>query len=237
MKTVAAVYTAQALVEPLTAIFEEELPGVRLINIVDGGLIQDVIRDGGVTVGTARRLMHCYMAAVDAGADVILNTCSSVGDVVPHARWFVPAKIIKIDDAMAARAVQAGKRIAVLATLMTTLDPTARLVRSAAMAAGASVEIVEGLAEGAFQALSDGDGNRHDGLILETALQVADRADVLVLAQGSMARMEHQLRNATGKPVLSSPRSGVAALKEFLAVAGVPGAERARVVVGSNGAE
>ena len=40
MKTVAAVYTAAALVEPLTGIMKEDLPDVRVINIVDGGLTQ-----------------------------------------------------------------------------------------------------------------------------------------------------------------------------------------------------
>jgi Asp/Glu/hydantoin racemase len=218
MKTVAAVYTAEALVKPLTEVFAAELPQVRLINIVDGGLIQDIIRDGRVTTGTARRLMHCFMAAADSGADVIFNTCSSVGDVVPHARWFVPREIIKIDDPMAEQAVRRGKRIGVLATLPTTLDPTVRLVKDKAADAGRSVEIMEGLAEGAFQALTSGDPEKHDDLLRATAARVASEVDLLVLAQGSMARMEQELASLTGKPVLSSPRSGVAAVKAYLLV-------------------
>ena len=43
MTTVAAVHTAMAMVEPVKALFQENLPGVRLINIVDDSLIQDVI--------------------------------------------------------------------------------------------------------------------------------------------------------------------------------------------------
>ena len=216
MPTVAAVYTAQALVTPLGVVFAEEIPEWRVIDIVDGGLIRDIIRDGGVTVGTARRLMHCYSAAVDAGADVILNTCSSVGDVVEHARWFIPIPILRIDGPMARKAVSEGSRIGVLATLPTTLAPTVRLIESSASEVSLSVEIIEGLAEGAFDALTGGRPEDHDRILMEKAVETASRADVLVLAQGSMARMERAIADRTGLPVFSSPRSGVAAVRGIL---------------------
>ena len=216
-RTVAAVYTAQAIVEPVSALFQEILPEVRLVNIVDGGLIQDVIRDGQVTTATARRLLHCYMGAVEAGAELILNTCSSVGDLVAHAQWFVPIPVLKIDGSMAAAAVRQAARVGVLATLGTTLAPTVRLVQAEAVVAGREVQVIEGLAEGAFQALTSGRPEEHDELLLEAARRLAGKVDLFVLAQGSMARMEGALAEATGKPVLSSPRSGVEAVREALA--------------------
>ena len=45
---------------------------------------------------------------------------------------------------------------------------------------------------------------------------VAKDCDVIVLAQGSMARMEQKLAELTGKMVLSSPLTGVLGLKEYL---------------------
>lgn len=216
MVTVAAIYTAQALVEPLTEVFSDECPDTRLINIVDGGLIQDIIAENGVSVSSARRLFHCYMNAVDAGADVILNTCSSVGDVVEHARWFVPIPILKIDASMAASAVNAGSSIGVLATLPTTLSPTVRLVEATAREAKRQVEIIDGLADGAFQALISGNPAEHDRILMDTAKRVAGSAEVIVLAQGSMARMEEAIAGETGKPVFSSVRSGVRSVKEYL---------------------
>jgi hypothetical protein len=86
MKTVVAVHTALAMVEPVKKLFAENLPGVRLINIVDDSMIQDVIREGKVPEAVRIRLLRYYDAAVDAGADVIFNTCSSVGDVAIEAR-------------------------------------------------------------------------------------------------------------------------------------------------------
>ena len=213
---VAAVYTAPSIVPAVSDLVKEILPEVRLVNIVDSGLIADVIAAGAVTVGAARRLMHCYMAGVDAGASVILSTCSSIGDVVEHAQVFVPIRILRIDQPMAARAVREGRRVGVLATLLTTLAPTVRLVRAEAARAEREVTVVEGLARGAYEALVSGDVARHDDLLVEAARRVASSSDVIVLAQGSMARMEAALARDTGRPVLSSPRSGVEALRELL---------------------
>lgn len=216
MKTVVAVHTALAMVEPVKHLFRENLADVRLINIVDDSLIQDVIRAGKVPEPVRKRLISYYQAAVDAGADVIFNTCSSVGDVAIEARDSLPVPLVKIDDAMARQAVREYSRIGVMATLPTTLEPTRRLIARFAAEMSADVEIVEGLAEGAFQSLMDGNMGDHDRLVLRTALDLAGRVDVYVLAQGSMARVEDAITEKTGKPVLTSPLTGTLEVKSVL---------------------
>jgi len=104
----------------------------------------------------------------------------------------------------------------VLATLPSTLQPTMRLIEAKAAELGRDVKLVNGLAEGAFEALTGGRPEEHDRILLETALRVAKDADAIVLAQGSMARMEKALAEETGKPVLSSPRLGVEQVRETL---------------------
>ncbi|MFC0333416.1 aspartate/glutamate racemase family protein [Paenibacillus sepulcri] len=209
MKTVAAVYTGQGLAEPLKALFQEMLPGVRLVNIIDDSLIGDVVRAGSIPPSVARRLVQYYHNGEEMGADVILNTCSSVGEVADAARRMIGIPIVKIDEAMAAKAAAEYDRIAVLATLPSTLDPTMLLLRKQAELLGRQITLVSGLAEGAFDALVEGKHEGHDRILEETARRIADQADVIVLAQGSMARMEKTLREATGKPVFSSPRFGI----------------------------
>jgi Asp/Glu/hydantoin racemase len=216
MNTVAAIFTAQSIVESTKQLFAELVPGCRVISIIEDALILDVIRAGQVTPEIARRLVRYYLAAQDTGADLIFNTCSSIGDVAIMARSLVAIPLVKIDDAMAAEAVRTGARVGVLATLQTTLAPTVRLVKAQAMAAGRSVSVVEGLARGAFEALMAKQPEKHDELVTAAAEQVAKQADVIVLAQGSMARMEAALAQRTGKPVLSSPRRGVLEVKETL---------------------
>ena len=191
MIKVVAVHTAMALVQPLTEIFKEYLPEVKLNHIADDTLIQEVIANNEVTPAVRRRLLSHYVAAADAGADVVFNTCSSV-------------------------AVTSADRIGVISTLSTTLDPTRRLLENEARKAGRQVTLVDGLADGAFAAGQSGDGETHDRLIAEAAARIADQVDMFVLAQGSMARMEQRLAELTGKPVLSSPILGVKGLRKFL---------------------
>jgi aspartate/glutamate racemase len=216
MQTVVAIYTGQGLADPLKKVFQELLPDIRLISIIDDSLIGDVNRAGHIPDLVSRHLFQYYRHAEELGADVILNTCSSVGEVAEDARSVIGIPIVRIDEGMAAKAVASYARIGVLATLPSTLEPTLRLIQCKADEAGNQVELVSGLAEGAFDALISGQPEEHDRLLLETAKRVAATADVLVLAQGSMARMEKALEEATSKPILSSPRSGVEQVKALL---------------------
>jgi Asp/Glu/hydantoin racemase len=216
MKIVVAVHTAMPMVEPTKELFAKYLPQVRLINIVDDSLIQDVISANEVTDLVKKRLNSYYVSAIDAGADVIFNTCSSVGDVALVAKELINVPLIKIDDAMAEEAVKKYSRIGVLATLSTTLCPTVRLLQLFAKLFGKEIAVTEGLAKGAFQAVIAGDRETHDQLIIEAAVQITEKVDAFVLAQGSMARLEEQLATITGKPVLSSPERGVLEVKRVI---------------------
>jgi len=216
MRTIAAIYTGVALVKPLSDQLKEALPGFRIMNILDDSLIAKIIAEGRLTPAVRRRLYSYYDAAASAGAELILNTCSSIGDAVYSAREFIPVPIVRIDEAMARRAVAEASRIAVLATLSTTLDPTISLVKRCAAEAGKTVTAISAVAEGAFPAITAGDAATHDRLIAETAKKVAEDCDVILLAQGSMARMEAPLRELTGKTVYSSPRLAIEMLKKLL---------------------
>ena len=216
MIRVVCVHTAMALVEPMTKIFKEILPEVKLNHIADDSLIQEVIANNEVTPAVRRRLLSYYNAAADSGADVVFNTCSSVGDIADYGNIYARIPIFRIDQPMAANAVASADRIGVISTLPTTLDPTRRLLENEAKKAGREVVLVDGLADGAFAAGQSGDSETHDRLIAEAAARIADQVDMFVLAQGSMARMEQRLSELTGKPVLSSPVLGVEGLRKFL---------------------
>lgn len=211
---VVCVHTAMALVGPLTELFKQEFPEVEVEHIAESSLIKEVIKNNAVTNAVRRRLLDYYNAAADSGADIIFNTCSSVGDVADMAAGICRIPVFRIDGPMAEKAVTSAKRIGVISTLPTTLDPTCRLLLNKAKAAGVEVELVEGLADGAFAAGQSGDSETHDRLIAEAAQKIADKVDLFVLAQGSMARMEQRLSELTGKPVLSSPLLGVQGLKK-----------------------
>lgn len=215
MTTIAVIHTGPVTLQPIKEQISEQIPGARVINIVDDSLLNDVRAAGRLTPEVASRI-HSYMANAQAmRVDVILNACSSVGEAVDWVRNFVSTPIVKIDEAMAEEASSIGPRIGVVATVSTTLEPTVRLIKKKAGECGRNVEVTERIAEGAFEALLSGDGARHDQILKSTISTLAEQVDVVVLAQVSMARLVPQLKGVR-IPVLSSPQSGVAALKRAL---------------------
>ncbi len=216
MKRIAAIYTGAALLAPLSALLKEELPEYKVINILDDALIGEVNAAGCITTDVRKRLLAYYQTVSNCGVDLILNTCSSIGEVVYEAQPFVDTPIVRIDDAMAQEAVSKYSHIGVIATLPSTLGPTMRLLERWSNATGRKVQIENGLAEGAFAALSNGNPLLHDQLILEKGKELAGCCDAIVLAQGSMARMEQQLADTLGIAVLSSPKRGIAMVRSML---------------------
>jgi len=215
---IVCVHTAMALVGPLTELFKEEFPEAQVEHIAESSLIKEVIANNAVTPAVRRRLLDYYNAAADSGADIIFNTCSSVGDIADMAAGIARVPVFRIDRPMAEKAVREAQRIGVISTLPTTLDPTCRLLQNCANEAGTTITLVEGLADGAFAAGQSGDSETHDRLIAEAAQKIADKVDLFVLAQGSMARMEQRLSQLTNKPVLSSPLLGVRGLRKFMGI-------------------
>src|SRR5471032_655016 len=216
MTTIVVVHTGPVTVQPIKDQFKEVMADARIINIVDDSLLNDVRTAGHLTPEVTSRLFSYMSNAQAMGADIILNACSSVGEASDSLKGFIRTPIVKIDESMAEEASAIGPRIGVVATVSTTLDPTVRLIRRKAGERGRTVEVTERIAEGAFEALLRGDGALHDEILKQTIVALADHVDVVVLAQVSMARLIPTL-GVLRVPVLSSPRSGVEAVKRALA--------------------
>jgi Asp/Glu/hydantoin racemase len=218
--TVAMLHTSFVFVnvEPMIGdLLRELLPDAHVIDFVDGDVLATGQREGEVSPNSVRRMCHLAEAAEDAGAEVIFSACSSLGPAIDVARRLVHVPIVKIDDAMAREAVRRATRIGVLATVPSTLGPTADLIRAHAAEAGRTITLIPSLCEGAFQILMAGDRERHDAMVSEGARALAADVDLIVLAQASMARLAPRLAEETGMDVLSSPRMGVEELARVLA--------------------
>ncbi len=219
---VALVYTG--VTPELTATVETEvkkqLGDCEIINFQDPSIIADAVKAGYVTRYCAARLVSMFMQAVNADADAVLNICSSVGDVADAAQdlaRLTGVPIVRIDEEMCREAVRLGKRIGVMATLPTTLDPTRSTVQRVAREMDKRIETVDVLVEGGFGLNPE----QFLELMARYAKEVAPQVDVLLFAQGSMAYAEDHIREVTGLEVLSSPRFGALALKRALHVKGL----------------
>lgn len=200
-KTLALIHTSPVLVPAFNELAAKLLGATRVFHMVDESLIKNTIRTGHLEKSTMLRVVHHIEAAAQAGADAVLVTCSSIGPAVNAARPLFDLPVMRIDEPMARKAVESGKRIGVLATLRTTLEPTVQLLRDT----GAE-EIVSKLCEGAFEAVISGDTATHDRMVTAGLKELAAQVDVIVLAQASMARVIDQLPAEEKKvPILSSP--------------------------------
>ena len=205
-KTLGLIHTSATLVPVFAELCTKWLPQVKTFNIVDDSLIKNTIASGKLMPDTARRVVNYAGSAQDAGADYILFTCSSIGAAVEAAASLTKVPVLRVDQPMADKAVQLGKKIGVIATLATTLQPTSDLVSRRATAAGKEIELVSKLCEGAFDALMKGDAATHDQKVGDALKQLSKEVDVIVLAQASMARVVDTLNEAERKiPILASP--------------------------------
>ncbi|MEB8341491.1 aspartate/glutamate racemase family protein [Streptomyces endophyticus] len=213
---VCVLHTVAGLPATFDPLLRELAPHTRPYHVVDESLLADTI-DHGPLPRTAARLAAYVQQAEAAGADAVLVTCSSVGPFAEQARPLAGIPVLRVDEPMAAEAVRTGNRIAVLATLDSTLTPTADLVRRAATDQGRDITLTTTACPGAYEARTGGDQDRHDRIIAAQAQRLAADHDVLVLAQASMANALAALpKDALGVPVLTSPRSGTAQLATLL---------------------
>ncbi|NWF92710.1 MAG: aspartate/glutamate racemase family protein [Syntrophaceae bacterium] len=205
MKTLGFIHTAWMMVEVIKRELNTFGLPVRAFHIWDESVLIDFMKAGEITPQVIRRLCHHAVSVEEAGADIIIFTCSSTSPAVDVVKRFVNRPVLKIDEPMAEDAVKKGRRIGIVATVATTLEPTSRLLKEKASEAGKEISISTALCEEAFQAILQGDTERHDRMVLEKAKALSREVDVLVLAQGSMARLAWPLGQQVTVPVISSP--------------------------------
>jgi Asp/Glu/hydantoin racemase len=216
-KTLALIHTSATLEPVFAKLCADKNLGVDLLHIADDSLIRDVIAEGQLTALTSERVQAHIAAAEKANADYIMVTCSSIGPAVDSAKRNGSVPILRVDQPMADRAVRIGNRVGVIATLPTTLVPTADLIRRRAAEINKEVEITAELCTGAFEALMSGNVVEHDAAVIKALRMLSDKVDVIVLAQASMARVIDQLPKEEIKvPILASPPIAVDFLKDVL---------------------
>ncbi|AZS38262.1 hypothetical protein CVS47_02915 [Microbacterium lemovicicum] len=210
---VAFVHTGAVVIAPVADLAARLLDGAATVNYLDDKIVAD-LGDPARAGSVPERLEDLVRAAQSAGADLVMLTCSSISQLAAPVSEKVGIPVLRIDEAMADDAVRQGSRIAVLATLPTTLTPTLALLRERAALAGAEPEFTDEVIEGAFAAVSAGDRAEHDRLVAAAIERVAAGADVVVLAQASMASAAAAA--SVPVPVLTSLEPGIRRLGEAL---------------------
>jgi aspartate/glutamate racemase len=209
----AAVFTASVI----QTYVDELLPGVTVAHAGDDSVQNTNLASA---VGTIPRRNYLKFATMcgwleDYGCEVIVLGCSTFNRAVEYAQPMIETPLLQIDRPMMEEAVAAGRKVGLLATLPSTVPSSERLLRLAAEEAGKKVEIKTRLSSEAFTELRAGRPERHNEILLSEIDVLSREVDAIVLAQASMSALEPSL-GKTRVPVLNSPRTGIARVKEML---------------------
>ncbi|WP_338702713.1 aspartate/glutamate racemase family protein [Streptomyces sp. Q6] len=209
--TLTLLHTSAVHIPVFEALRAAHHPGLALRHVVREELLVRAGVEGPEAV--ADELRGLLEEAARDGADAVLCTCSTIGGVAEGLAGTVGVPVLRVDRPMAARAVAAGSRITVVATVRSTLEPTVALVEAEADRAGRPVDVRTVFVDGAWERFLAGDRDGYLDLVAAALDGIAD-ADAIVLAQASLTDAAD--RTGTSIPVLSSPRPGLdAAAAEY----------------------
>ncbi len=202
-------HTAAANEAMFASLLNEIAPDIPARHIVDESILP-AVRVAGLTDKIHQQVTDTVLRAIQAGSEVVLCTCSTIGGCAEDAQQFTEKTVQRVDRAMAEKAVKIGSRVIVAATLTSTLPPTCELVLDAAAKAGQTIHIVEVFCSTAWAKFEAGDRDGYFADIAAELRNVAEQGDVIVLAQASMAGAAALCADLP-IPVLSSPRLGLEA--------------------------
>lgn len=202
----------------MTEAFYKRYPDCELTNVVDDGILREVIaNENEVTPGVRRKLVELGKTAELSGAEAVVCMCTTIAGAAAFADQTMNIPFLTIDGPMLLEAAGKGKRIAVLITAETTRKASAASMQRALEKAGnkaARFDMI--LVEDAWNALNlRQDKKTHDALIEAAAREAAKDHDVLVLAQATMSDVAEKLSDLA-LPVLTSVESGIAQLDAYL---------------------
>jgi Asp/Glu/hydantoin racemase len=216
MKRLTVLHTVVFLADMFKKMLNERFPELDHSHVVDETLLGELLEHEGLTPGVVRRLAVQAWLARDAGAELLLFTCTSTSPAVDTARRMVDIPILKIDDPLAERAVESGRNIAVVCTASSTLGPSEELIKEHARRLEKEVNVTMELDPDAFKAIMAGDREEHDRRVKEAAGRLSKTNEVVILAQASMAHLAPELNEILPVPVLASPELCIEALKKQL---------------------
>jgi len=209
MVKIALIHTTPVTVNSLNKLLKERHADLEIINIVDDSILVELINNKADLSLVEDRVKYYIKTAVDQGANLVMSACSSIGEIFEKENPNYEIPIMRIDSAMAEKAVKNAAKIGVAATLETTLKPSTKLIKNKAAELDKKVEIKTALADSAYQKLMTGDEEAHDEILAEKLKELAAEVEIVVLAQASMARAVDSLSEQIRGKFLTSPELGI----------------------------
>lgn len=195
------IHTAAVHIATFEQLVGEIQPACAIEHVVVPALLEQA-RQAGLTATIAQQLTQIIEQLQANGVERIVCTCSTLGSLAETLNPLV----IRVDRAMAEQAIALGSRIAVVAALASTLEPTHNLLNAVAQHPAKTIEIHDYTCLAAWEAFLANDQASYLQQIA-SVLATIDQVDVIVLAQASMAEAAKLCQQKI--PILSSPRIAI----------------------------
>jgi Asp/Glu/hydantoin racemase len=199
---------------PTRLAFQEVFPEAELVNLLDEGLFLDF--GDQLTPPLRRRMTQLICYSAEHGANAIGLACSVYTPMVDMVRVVVDVPVVSSYGPVMEEAVQAGRRVGLIAAVPATLRDSEYFLQQAAREHGMRVEAYPRLAEDLMAV------KRHEGeaafchRLAEEVDKLTPHVDAVLLTQFSMASVLADLRTICSVPVLSAPHSSARRLKALL---------------------
>lgn len=210
------IHATRVAIDPIEDAAKALWPEAETISILEEGLSVDRQKTQELSGDMFRRIIDLTRYAEASEADGVLFTCSAFGAAIDRANAEARIPVMKPNEAMFDAAFNHGNRIAMIYTFPPAAGGMEEEFREAAKELGSHAEITSYFCEGALDAKRADDDALQNRLIAQTA-QSIDGADVILLAQFSMAGAADDVRKATSVPVLTSPEAALSEIKRRVA--------------------
>ncbi len=141
--------------------------------------------------------------SISRGAEGIVFTCSDFRGVIDACAKEFPIPMIGPNEAMIEKALDAGSKFAVMATVGPTIPSFSAGMPDVAAARGRKIELVPYVVDGAFDALVSANAREISG------------CDAIVLAQFPLSRPVPALAGVSTLPVFNSPGATVTKIRRL----------------------
>lgn len=217
---IALIHALRESIDPVHDAFGSLWPKSEIFDLFDSSLSADLAFKGTLDDDIMQRfqtLADYVCAGSGRGGRVagILFTCSAFGPAIEAVKNRLLLPVLRPNEAAFAEALDAGDTIGLIVSFGPSLAALSQELECMAKSRGQSITIKAAVADGALQALKNGDAEGHDSLVAEAARQIGP-ADRIILGQFSMARARPAAEKMTAVPIITTPHSAVQALKNCI---------------------
>lgn len=208
---VGLIHTTLNSVEPSNTAFHKLDKNIETVNYLNEGIMPE-LRSSGASSNILQQMMQLAWAAEAAGCQGIMLNCSLMSPYAEKMAKLVNIPLISADIAMLEYVVAKASKVVVIATVPKAGSTTKKLLQELATDQGKNIDVEVKIAQGAFEALNNGDAGRHNEIIQQAAKEYDGKVDLIVFAQISMVRALEGLNLKT--QVVTSPEISARTLLE-----------------------